>query len=369
VSYATAYRRWSGVGPYYAMFPVSFADQVIQRYTTVRQRILDPFAGRASSIFAAAAHGRTAVGIEINPVGWIYGATKLRPGPREAVERRVRELVRLASDFTADIDGDLAAFFQLCFAPSTRKFLKACREHLDWKHNHVDRTLMTLILIDLHGRRDRSFSNQMSQSKAMSPDYSVRWWKEQGLVPPERNIEDFLLNKIAWRYAKGTTPIFRGSTVMLGDSCENLEVVQEHTDARQRQSFHLLFTSPPYMGVTDYHRDQWLRLWMLGGNPSTARLQEKHRGMFASHEIYRELLSIVFEHAADMMSARGVVYVRTDARSITFETTQQVLRTAFPRWRETIIDQPAPRRSQTARFGDSTQKPGEKDIILTGPQA
>ena len=27
----------------------------------------------------------------------------------------------------------------------------------------------------------------------------------------------------------------------------------------------LLLTSPPYFGVTNYHYDQWLRLWLLGG--------------------------------------------------------------------------------------------------------
>jgi hypothetical protein len=35
--------------------------------------------------------------------------------------------------------------------------------------------------------------------------------------------------------------------------------------------FDLLFTSPPYYGVVTYHSDQWLRGWLLGGEPRPVR--------------------------------------------------------------------------------------------------
>ncbi len=368
MSYDTPYARWAGVGPYYAMFPTSFADQVVDQYTQARQRVLDPFAGRASSVFAAAARGRPAVGIEINSVGWIYGKVKLRPAPRAAVEARIGDLMQRAGEYTAEVAGDLAEFFRRCFADPTLCFLKACRDHLDWRRNATDRTLMALILVDLHGHRTRSFSNQMSQSKAMNPEYSVAWWERNQTDPPQLDVAAFLLKKVQWRYAKGVPGTF-GGRVEFGDSCEIIQTLDDRTPAADRQRFSLLLTSPPYIGITDYHRDQWLRLWLLGGNPTAARLRERHKGAFASHTAYRTMLETVFRGAAAMMSPSGYVYVRTDARPATFEITQEVLRAAFPGWREQIIDQPAPQRSQTARFGDTSPKPGEKDIILTGPAA
>src|SRR5258708_17934373 len=69
--------RWAGLGPYYAMFPMEFALRTIQRYCPQGGRVLDPFAGRGTSIFAAAASGRSGTGIEVHPAGWLYGCVKL----------------------------------------------------------------------------------------------------------------------------------------------------------------------------------------------------------------------------------------------------------------------------------------------------
>src|SRR5260370_41234066 len=95
-TYGTAERRWAGFGPYYAMFPTAFADRVIRSYSAEGDVVLDPFAGRGTSIFSAATQRRIAIGIEINPVGFLYARTKLRPADFEAVERRVNAMGEVA---------------------------------------------------------------------------------------------------------------------------------------------------------------------------------------------------------------------------------------------------------------------------------
>jgi hypothetical protein len=366
MSYRTAYERWAGVGPYYAMFPVAFVNKVVLAYTKPGQGIIDPFAGRASSVFAGAAHERPAIGIEINPVGWIYGKTKLAPAPADGVRMRISEIAEIAQHLPADAGEDLPEFFTFCFSETSLRFLLAARENLDWKRKKVDRTLMTLILIDLHGNRSRSFSNQMRQSRAMSPEYSVRWWQAQGMSPPEFDPQKFLEKKIAWRYGKGV-PKTTNSIVWLGDSCILMNKVRKLVAQNKWKPFTLLLTSPPYMGISDYHRDQWLRLWMLGSDPVASRNENKHRRDFASQGVYETLLNCVFQQAVEVMSKSGYVYVRTDARELTFEITRDALRAAFPKWKEEIIDRPYHKQTQTALYGDKSEKPGEKDIILTGP--
>ena len=54
-TFGTAVDRWASVGPYYAMFPLDFAYEIVKRYTQPGDRVLDPFVGRGSSIYAAAA--------------------------------------------------------------------------------------------------------------------------------------------------------------------------------------------------------------------------------------------------------------------------------------------------------------------------
>jgi len=362
VGYNTAYERWAGIGPYYAMFPLSFVSNVIQTFTEPGQRILDPFAGRASSIFAGASSGRPSIGIEINPVGWIYGKTKLAPATLKSVKKRLSEVASIAQENFLN-EEELPEFFSFCYSKMVLRFLIAARSILDWQHENTDRTLMTLILIDLHGGRHRSFSNQMRQSRAMSPDYSVRWWKERNLQPPDINPKEFLERKIDWRYAKGL-PIVVESDVLLGDSCNLLQNIYLQNSSKQVKPFSLLFTSPPYVGISDYHRDQWLRLWMLGGQPIAARNSNKHKRDFSSLTAYKELVQTVFLQAAELMSKSASVYVRTDAREQTFEITREALALAFPKWQETIIDRPYSKQTQTALYGDKSNKAGERDIIL-----
>src|SRR4029453_3610754 len=88
--------RWAALGPYYAMFPVEFAFRTILAHSKKDDGVLDPFCGRGTTIYAAAALARKGFGVEINPVGWIYGKTKLCPASHVCVLERLREIGRRA---------------------------------------------------------------------------------------------------------------------------------------------------------------------------------------------------------------------------------------------------------------------------------
>ena len=366
--------RWAAVGPYYAMFPLEFAFDVIGKYSKEGELVLDPFAGRASSVFAAATQKRDGLGIEINPVGWVYAQAKLRPAPREDVEKRLESLTNKSDESFRQYEvlpkffqqsKELSEFFKMSYSERVLTFLLTARGDLDWKHNKVDRTLMAILLICLHGKLGEGLSNQMRQTKAMGPNYSVRWWKSRNLNPPEIDCHNFLLKKIRWRYAKGLPHITPHSEVKLGDSTQILPRIAEKVNRGEHKRCSLLFTSPPYQGITNYHEDQWLRLWLLGGPPKPQYVEEKHRGKFLAKESYRELLESVFKSVSQIMSDKGTIYVRTSAREFTFNTTIEILRKYFPSWKENIIPKPFGQKTQTHLFGDATEKPGEKDVIFT----
>jgi hypothetical protein len=53
----------------------------------------------------------------------------------------------------------------------------------------------------------------------------------------------------------------------------------------------LIVTSPPYLDITDYHEDQWLRLWFLGGPSEPLAGQgkdDRHRRVEAYWDFLRE---------------------------------------------------------------------------------
>ena len=146
-------QHWASFGPYYAMFPVAFARQVIRENTVAGDGILDPFAGRGTSIFCAGEMDRRGTGIELNPVGWLYAKTKLNPAPPDRVIKRARELVERCAEFATPAS-TLPPFYPRCFAPRILNFLLAARAELNWRTSRLDGTLMAIVLNYLHGKID-----------------------------------------------------------------------------------------------------------------------------------------------------------------------------------------------------------------------
>lgn len=360
--YCSAAGRWAGVGPYYAMFPAGFADRVVEKFTARGDIVLDPFAGRGTSVFSAATRGRRAIGIEINPVGWLYARAKLWPAPKDDVLKRFEELGRKASRYYGAAEL-LPRFFHRCFHAELLPFLVAAQHELRWRHTRVDATAMALMLVYLHGKRDASFSNQMRQTKAMSPGYAVKWWRRNGLAPPKIEPISFLSKRLNWRYAKGV-PNVAQSQLYLGDCTRRLHELRRAWPYEGRK-VRLLFTSPPYWGLTNYYYDQWLRLWLLGGPPNAKRVGGLNRGKFEGQVKYQALLERVFKESGRLLRRDGIVYVRTDRRKITYRITRAALREAFPSMRMRRIVRPFRRPTQTRLFGDASAKAGEVDLILT----
>jgi DNA modification methylase len=364
--YQTAEARWARFGPYYAMFPLHFAFDVIKEYSKEGDYIIDPFAGRCSSIFAGGVLGRVSLGIEINPVGWLYGKVKLQPALKDEVLKRLQDVYVQRNYIDRCLD-TMPEFYRICFCDEVLKFLLAARDHLDWEKNNIDATLMAIILVYLHGKLGEGLSNQMRMTKSMGMSYSIKWWKENGLdTPPKIDPYEFLVRKIEWRFEKGLPNISVDSRVIFGDSTVRLADIAKESKENDIK-FSLLFTSPPYCSITNYHADQWLRLWMLGGAENPQHFKEKHKGRFVNKKEYYDLLDAVFGLCSEIMEGDATVYVRTDARQFTIDTTLEVLKKHFPNHQVTIQKKPLREnaRTQTKLFGDKSMKPGEVDIILT----
>ncbi len=69
------------------------------------------------------------------------------------------------------------------------------------------------------------------------------------------------------------------------------------------------------------------------------------------------------------MKAESTIFVRTDARVFTYETTLKILRECFPKGKIKEEKRPFTKRTQTELFNHTdtlpSQKYGEVDIIIT----
>jgi hypothetical protein len=179
--------------------------------------------------------------------------------------------------------------------------------------------------------------------------------------PPEINPVEFLKKRIVWRYQKGITKTEVSSRIMLGGAQKELKNLSGIKSS-------LLITSPPYLGITNYEYDNWIRLWLLGGNPLPGGSAE-HR--YANKEKYELMLQGVFAESRRHLRGDASLVIRTDRRPFTLETTAYVLDGLWPHHR--IFGRPSvsAKPTQTALFGDKSSKPGEVDLLAlpVGKQA
>lgn len=350
---SSAEGRWCGFGPYYAMFPVDFVHRTIGQFCPENGRVLDPFCGRGTTPFVAAVTGREGFGADVNQIAWLYSSVKLDPCKRPIlIKKRIDDVL---SGITARDREARNNFQEFAWHSDVLGFLHAARRILKWKSSLTDRTLMGLILIHLHAKRGEGLSNQMRQSKAMSPDYAVRWWKRHKMTPPKIDIRAFFSKKLEWRYKKGVPKNLGKAVSLCGDAREILPRVF-------RFDADLVLTSPPYFGVTNYDYDNWIRHWMLGGPPLP---KYSNATRYSDPDSYSSLLDEVFSETARLTKDKGTIYVRTDAREFTLGATIDTLTDLWPKHRLSIRFDTAPGLTQTGLFHEEWNKAGEVDLLLT----
>ncbi len=354
--FRTAESRWARLGPYYAMFPIEFARQVVEAFSKHGDMVLDPFCGRGTAPYVAMVSGRGAAGCDINPVAWLYAAVKTDPHPSLAdVIRRIDEIGRAVRERDCRPADE---FQELAFARRALGFINAARRELRWRDNALDRTIAALLLHYLHAKLGQGLSNQLRPTKAMCPDYSVRWWRKRGLTtPPDIDAAAFLHHRAAWRYAKGVPEHAGNACVELGDAAAVLPDMPA--------SASLILTSPPYVGVTNYRADNWLRLWALGEGPSRPDWSNDQK--FCSAEKYESMLAGVLQVARTRSRQDAVWCLRVDARERTLAVVRRVMAGLLPDYRPYERKSPSPRRTQTTLYGDYRTKPGDIDLVYLPP--
>ena len=254
--------RFHALCPYFAMFPETFAEKWIRELTRKNQIVLDPFCGRGTTGLTALLLNRRAVSSDINSVAVCVTRAKTQSPSLSSLRRRIAGLSKayLERDW-AEESSSLPEFFHSAYKPSTLAQIVYLRARLNWKGNRTDAMVAALTLGALHGETlvSQSYlSNQMPRTISTKPAYSIRYWKAHDLHPPDRDVFELLLNRADYRYASDP-PADKGIT--LQSDVRDLPWNPTPLPGPIR----CVITSPPYLDVTNFEEDQWLRLWFLGG--------------------------------------------------------------------------------------------------------
>jgi hypothetical protein len=294
--------------PYFAMFPEDFVERHVLAYTKPGDVVFDPFCGRGTTVFQSLLMNRPAAGMDINPVAACVAGSKADPPTLIKVLERIEALEHAFARKRAPYVPP-SSFFLFCFHRRTLQQVLFLRERLDWKSNRLDRFIAALTLGALHGESHKSrlyLSNRMPRTISTKPEYSVRWWDERGLRAPARDAFAILRELARFRFKDGPAGLI--GNVKMGDS---RKAAGHFRTLKGRVN--LIVTSPPYLNVTDYAEDQWLRLWFLGGPAQPTRRQFKDDRL-SDKGAYWDFLGQVWNGIAPLLAPNSRIVVRIGGR-------------------------------------------------------
>jgi DNA methylase len=279
--------RFHSICPYFAMFPEAFVRRNVLAWSRREDIILDPFCGRGTTVFESLLNGRRAIGCDINPVAFCLSKAKADPPALADILDRLVDLETRSRRFAPKTPEVGDEFFTLCFHEETLRQLLFLKSKIDWRKERADCFIAAVALGCLHGESHRTelcFSNRMPRTISTKPAYSVRWWRAKGCLPPKRDVFSILRTAAEYRYESPLPPL--KGRVVEGDARRACTLLRSY-----RKKVKLVITSPPYLDITDYHEDQWLRLWFLGGpsKPVTGQgKDDRHRRIDAYWQFLRE---------------------------------------------------------------------------------
>jgi len=255
------------------MFPETFVEEWVEKLVPDGGVVLDPFCGRGTTPFQAGLMGHSSVACDVNPVAFCITRAKTDPPTYDSIIRRVRELEYRFKRRRVS-EREWPEFFKHAFHPATLRQLEFLRENLNWLQSRVDCMVAALVLGSLHGEADPNspyLSNQMPRTISTKPAYSVRFWTKRRLVPPQRDAFALLRRMAKFRYCS-PLPTRRAKTLLM-----DMRELPRVLGGRQA-GLRYVITSPPYLDVTNFHEDQWLRRWFLGGpeQPQFRRGDDRH---------------------------------------------------------------------------------------------
>lgn len=285
------------------MFPLDFPLEQMRLYPKAR-RVLDPFCGRGTTLYAARLAERESAGIDINPVAVAIAQAKLVRVSPGSVVRLAKWMIREFSHVEVP-KGD---FWELGFDDETLREAAAVRAGLlACAASPTARVLRALMLGSLHGPQNKGLpsylSNQMPRTYASKPGYAVKYWRKHGLKPVRVETIDLIRRK-AERVLKKCPPGQPGQ-VMLGDAADTIP--------KLRGRFDLVITSPPYYGMRTYVADQWLRNWFVGGPPEVPYGTRGQLARQPSQEAFVSAMATVWKAAASRCNPGARLVIRFGA--------------------------------------------------------
>lgn len=264
------------------------AATLIRLFTSPAQLVLDPFAGVGTLPFEACAAGRVGIAVDLSPFAYGVSAAKVRPpATAEARETFGALAEAVSASQSADVDptegdAEIAEFFH----PATWAEVRAARAHFLSLERERATTpghwlVKAALAHILHGNRPYALSRRSHGIIPIPP-------KGEAIYKPllqgvKEKLARTRFDQLPPRFISGEAHLAPAQKLPLGDG-----------------SVDAVITSPPFLGTTDFLRQNRVRLWFYGmdyaeqaRNRRGSDFLEGQRDMAAYAPILGELVRVL----------------------------------------------------------------------------
>lgn len=242
-----------------ACFKAQLPKFFIKLLTNPNDIVYDPFSGRGTTIIEAGLLKRKVISNDINPLSEILARPRLNVPKLPEVIKKLNE-IPVITDIQKNLD--LSMFYH----HETEKEIYSLRQYLynkqiNGQEDDIDRWIRMVATNRLTGHSKGFFSvYTLPPNQAITPESQIKINKKRNQTPEYRNTKRIIIEK--------TKSLIRNLTIqqkehlnLAGKTALFLCKDARETEEIKQDFVQLTVTSPPFLNVVQYAKDNWLRCW------------------------------------------------------------------------------------------------------------
>jgi len=244
---------------YRACFKAQLPRFFIELLTQKDDVVYDPFSGRGTTVIEAGLLGRRIIANDINPLSKLLSLPRFFVPQLPEISHR---LSRIPINESAKAEIDLSMFYR----PKTEAEIVSLREYFigrkdGGQEDNVDRWIRMVATNRLTGHSSGFFSvYTLPPNQAVSPESQIKINEKRNQVPEYRDTRR-LISKKSRSLIRSLTEHQRTRLAKIGKDAILLDRDARNTPEIDPQSVQLTVTSPPFLDIVQYSKDNWLRCW------------------------------------------------------------------------------------------------------------
>jgi hypothetical protein len=244
---------------YRACFKPQLPRFFVEILSKIGDVIYDPFSGRGTTVIEAALLHRNIAANDINPLSRILTEARLVIPDPDKIKNRLAEIPFLENT-RADID--LSMFYH----PKTESEIVSLKNYLSLKSDNgredeIDKWIRMVATNRLTGHSSGFFSvYTLPPNQAVTPEKQRKINELKNQVPEYRDSRKIIMRKTLSLVSNLSATQIAG-LLAARSKAKIFTMPATNVYGLNDESVQLTVTSPPFLDVVHYSKDNWLRCW------------------------------------------------------------------------------------------------------------